>query len=213
MFDTTKARDQVSELAPTRPAEAFRVARQIADPWFAVQALAWVGRYAPADMSATALGEARATARAGRDAYQRSAVLAWPIRAAIETANGAAAAMMLAEACALLPKVRPAASRAEAAGLLLEAAFPGGRGLWEPILAVIEAHCPPGNDWRTWRLYRTLAHIVAVEDPEAARRLVAAIPPGKARDRAEKELANGAIVSPRAFFGGGSTVYPTREAR
>lgn len=201
MFETTKARDQVAELARTQPAEALRLARMIADPWYAAQAFAWVARFAPADLAAPALEEARGTAKAGRDAYQRSAVLAWPIRAAVDTGNQAAAGAMLADAMTLLPKVRPAASRAEAGGLLLEAAFPGGAGLWRPVLATIEKHAPPENDWKAGRTYRALAHIVVTVDAEAARRLVAALPLGKTRDRAEKELADGVTAEPRSFFG------------
>lgn len=201
MFETTKARDQVAELARTQPAEALRLARMIADPWYATQAFAWVARFAPADIAAPALAEARGTAKAGRDAYQRSAVLAWPIRAAVDTGNHAAAGAMLADAMTLLPKVRPAASRAEAGGLLLEAAFPGGAGLWRPVLAAIEKHAPPEDDWKAGRTYRALAHIVVTVDAEAARRLVAALPLGKTRDRAEKELADGVTAEPRSFFG------------
>ncbi|MGE0698166.1 MAG: hypothetical protein AB7O57_03645 [Hyphomicrobiaceae bacterium] len=201
MFDTTKARDEVSGLARSRPPEALKAARRIADPWFAVQALAWVARFAPAELAAVALAEARATAKSGRDAYQRTAIMAWPVRAAIETGADDMAALMLADALALLSKVKPPASRTEAAALLLEAAFPGGRRLWEPVLATLEAHCPPGNDIRAARTYRMLSQLVATEDLDAARRLVAVIPPGKARERAEKELADGAKAQPRAFFG------------
>lgn len=200
MFNTTKARDQVAEMAPSRPAEALRLARTIADPWFAVQAFAWVARFAPDDTGETALTEAEDTAKAGRDAYQRSAVLAWPIRAAIETGRLEAAHRMIARGVALLPKVRPAGSRAEAGGLLLEAAFPGGDAMWRPVLEAIETHCPPGNDWRAGRLYRSLAHIVVTEDPQAARRLVEALPEGKTRDRAEKELADNVTSEARPFF-------------
>jgi len=200
MFETTKARDQVAELASSRPAEALRMARMIADPWFAVQALAWVARLATPDISATALGEAHDTAKAGRDAYQKSAVLAWPIRAAIETGRADVARKMIDSALALLPKVRPAASRAEAGGLLLEAAFPGGAKVWRPVLDAIETHCQPGNDWRAQRLYRSLAQMVLREDTAAATRLVAALPGGKTKSRAEKELAEGVTIAPRVFF-------------
>lgn len=200
MFETTKARDQVAEMAPSRPAEALRVARKIADPWFAVQALAWVARFAADDVGETALADAREIAKAGRDAYQKSAVLAWPIRAAVETGRIAVACGMLDSALVLLPKVKPAASRAEAGGLLLEAAFPGGPDLWRPVLLAIESHCQPGNDWRAQRLYRSLAQIILGEDAVAARRLVSALPDGKTKLRAEKELAAGVVIAPRAFF-------------
>lgn len=200
MFETTKARDQVAALAKEQPAEALRQARMIADPWYAVQALAWVARFAPADIAAPALAEARETAKAGRDAYQRAAILAWPVRAAVETGAESAAKAMLADAIALLPKVRPTASRAEAGGLLLEAAYRGGPDHWRPVLAAIEAHAPPESDWKAGRTYRALAHIVMSEDAEAARRLVAALPPGKTRERADKELAEGFTAEPRPFF-------------
>ena len=200
MFETTRAREEVAELAKSKPADALRAARKIADPWFATQAFAWIVRFAPADIALSALDEARETARAGRDAYQRSAVLAWLIRAAIETGHSDAAQAILADAIALLAKVKPAPSRAEAAGLLFEAAFPGGAKLWRPLLAAIERHAPPGDDWKAGRTYRALSHIVANEDKDAARRLVEALPAGKTRDRAEKELADGTTAPPRAFF-------------
>jgi len=201
MFETTKARDQVSALAPSQPAEALRIARQIADPWFAVQALAWVVRFDKGDVGDAAFAEARDISKAGRDAYQKSAVLAWPVRAAIETGRIAQARELLQSGIALLAKVKPVGSRAEAGGLLLEAAFPGGRPLWEPVLLAIEKHCQPTTDWRTQRLYRSLARIVLAEDADAAARLVAALPRGKTRVRAEKELAEGVAVEARSFFG------------
>ncbi|MGD9806491.1 MAG: hypothetical protein AB7E81_24525 [Hyphomicrobiaceae bacterium] len=201
MFETTKARDQVAELARLRPAEALRIARQIADPWFAVQALAWVVRFAPRDVADAALEEARSISKAGRDAYQKSAVLAWPIRAAVETGRTEDAAALMEAGVALLPKVKPMGSRAEAGGLLLEAAYPGGPKLWKPVLAAIENHCQPGSDWRAGRLYRSLAQIVMRDDADAAKRLVNALPKGKTKDRAEKELTAGVTAQARSFFG------------
>jgi hypothetical protein len=201
MLETSKARDEAAELSRHRPVEAFRAARKIADPWFAVQAMAWVARFAPPDLAAKALDEARATAKAGRDAYQRSAVLAWPVRAAIETGDTRRADEMLADAVALLPKVRQAASRVEAGSLLLEAAFPGGPTLWQPALSAIEAHCPPDADRRIARIYRLMSHVVATADREATQRLAEAIPAGRDRDRALQELKAGTQAAPRAFFG------------
>lgn len=200
MFETTKARDQVSELAKTRPDEALKLARTIADPWFAAQALAWVARFGTGDVGATALAEARETAKAGREAYQKCAGLAWPMRAAIETGQVSAAKSMVGDVVVLLPKVKAAPSRAEAGGLLVEAVFPGGRSLWEPMLTAVETHAQPGNDWKAQRTYRSLAQIVFAEDADIARRLVEAIPAGKTRERAEKELAEGVTQSARAFF-------------
>jgi len=200
MFETSKARDEAAALSRQRPAEAFRLARKIADPWFAVQALAWVARFAPPELAGMALDEARATAKGGRDSYQRSAVLAWPVRAAIETGDTRRAHDMLADAIVLLPKVRQPASRVEAGSLLLEAAFPGGRMLWQPALAAIEAHCAPDADRRIGRMYRQLALLVATEDREAAERLAGALPEGRERARAFQELETGSSAVPRSFF-------------
>jgi hypothetical protein len=200
MLETTKARDTVVELARVQPAEAFRVARRISDPWFSVQALAWVARLAPPELAADAIKEARATAKAGRDAYQRCAVLAWPIRAAIEAGRIEDAAGIVADACALLPKVRATVSRVEAGGLLLEAAFPGGRPLWAPVLATLEASGLQDSDRRLGRLLRMMALVVVAEDPAAALRLAQALPKGRDRERALKEVGNGAAATPKAFF-------------
>jgi hypothetical protein len=200
MQDTTKARDKVAELSASQPKEALRLARQIADPWFAVQALAWIVRRADSAIAGEALGEARDTAKAGRDAYQRASVLAWPIRAAVETGRIEEARRMLADGLALIPKVKPAGSRAEAAGLLLEAAFPAGPDVWRPALEAIEAHCAGDGDWRSGRLCRSVAHLLAHEHMADARRLVAAMPEGKIKDRAAKELGEGVTAEPRPFF-------------
>lgn len=200
MFETTRAREEVAALAKSNPAEALRAARKIADPWYATQAFAWVARFAPDDIAAEALEEARETAKAGRDAYQKTAVLAWPLRAAVEIKNGKVAKAIANDAIAMLPRVKPSPSRAEAGGLLFEAAYPEGKTGWKPLLDAIEKHAPPENDWKAGRTYRALAHILAKDDMAAARRLIAALPPGKTKERAEKELDDGVTAEPRAFF-------------
>jgi hypothetical protein len=70
-------------LAAGRPQRAFEIARTIADGWYRCQAMSEIGRVAADPLSELAFKEARAAAAAGDDDYQRAAVLAFTITAAL----------------------------------------------------------------------------------------------------------------------------------
>jgi hypothetical protein len=193
-------RVRATKLAKSRPDEAFKVASGIADAWHRVQALAWVARFAPPDISRKALQRAAGSALEGKDSYCRAAALAWPIRAAIELGHEELAAPMLAGARIVLPHIELFCSRAEACSLLFQASFEGPRHLWEPLLTELPALCPPGSHWRAARLYRTIGAILADRDSHAARLFIESIPPGKARSRCLRDLENGVKRPPRPFF-------------
>jgi hypothetical protein len=176
------------------------VASGIANAWYRVQALAWVVRFAPPDISLTALKKAASSAAEGKDSYCQAAVLAWPIRAAIERGYEDLAAPMLAGARITLPRIELFCSRAEACSLLFQAAFEGPRHLWEPLLDEILSLCPPGSHWRAARLYRTIGAILADRDGHAARLFIESIPPGKAQSHCLRDFENGVRRPPRPFF-------------
>ena len=193
-------RDRVMRLAKSRPGDALKEASGIANAWSRVQALAWVARFAPPNISLTALKRAASDAMEGKDTYCQAAVLAWPIRAAIERGYEELAAPMLAGARIVLPRIEHLGSRAEACSELFQAAFEGPRHLWEPLLTELPALCPPGSHWRAARLYCTIGAILADRDGHAARLFVASIPPGKAQRRCLRDLENGVKRPLRPFF-------------
>ena len=53
-----QARDRAISLAHSDPSAAITLAREINDPWFACQALAWVGRFWPGDDFESVINEA-----------------------------------------------------------------------------------------------------------------------------------------------------------
>lgn len=193
-------RGRAAELAKSRPDEALEVASGIDDPWYQAQALSCVARFAPPDIASDAFGRSVRAAAAGKDSYCRAAVLAWPIRAAIERGEDERAAAMLATARRELPEVELFCSRAEAASLLFQAAFAGPRRLWGPLLAEITSLCPHDSHWRSARLYLTISTILAGWDGNSAMRFIDSMPPGKAQRRCRRAAAEGARARPRTFF-------------
>ena len=74
-------RNTVVATAREFPEQAYGIAEQIPEALFRAQSFAWVARDAPGDLALRAFESARRAAASGKDAYQRSAPLAWPIRA------------------------------------------------------------------------------------------------------------------------------------
>lgn len=200
MNTPTEQRNRVQQLAKTRPREAAQLARGIAEAWFRVQALSWVARCAPAEASARLLAEASTSSAVCHDSYQQAAVLAWPLRAAIETKQQQAARAMLQSALGRLPQIELYCSRAEAFALIFPAAFPGGPAFSQPLLDALPGLCPPDVHWRTARLYRLVAGTIASQNATAADAFAAAMPHGKARSRVLRDRARGDAWPPRAFF-------------
>src|SRR5690348_8854122 len=76
-------RDDVYRLAREDWADAEIAAREIVIPWYRVQALAAVAGCAPASEIERLLSLAIEIAASERDEYRRTAVLAWPLEAAL----------------------------------------------------------------------------------------------------------------------------------
>jgi hypothetical protein len=199
-MDNVEGREAAQRLARSDPERALGFARAIRDPWYRCQALAWIARYAGPQIATVAFTEAIAAAAQGGDGYRRLAVLAWPIRAAIERGQAGRAAPWLHAALAEIATVEPMASRAYALGLLWSAAFPAGPQLRAAVRAAVLAHCPPDRSWRAARLYRTIVATLAAAHPEDGQALIAAMPGGKARTQVERRRAAGELGGPRAFF-------------
>ena len=181
-------RGQATRLAASSPQRAFELARTIPDGWYRCQAMSEIARVAADPLSERAFKEARAAAAAGDDDYQRAAVLAFAITAALARGRVGLAQNMLADALALIPSVEPVASRAYALHLLWRACFTAGQSFREPIWQATLAHVHPDRSWRAARLFREIARMQhEATGPAGRARVIAAMPDGKARRKIERD--------------------------
>jgi hypothetical protein len=191
---------EARELTETAPDRALADARSDRRPWFRCQKLALVARFAPDPIADIAFAEAIAAAGAGKDPYQQNAVLAWPIRAAIERHRIDLAETWLRPALAAMPAVTPLASRVAALGLLWPSAFPGGPGFRDLVSRTVFATCPVDVYWQANALYRQIADTLRSVSEDESDAVIAALPPGKTRTKLENARARGDRKQPRAFF-------------
>jgi hypothetical protein len=183
-------RGQACALAQSEPQRAFDLALTIPDGWYRCQAMAEIALHAPDPLSEKAFRHARTAAAASHDSYQRSAVLAFAIAAALGRGRKDLASAMLRNALTLAPAVEPMASRAHALNLLWRTATHHGDGnMRAAVIAAVEAHVHPDRSWRARRLYRDITDELARADPRKAAAVVTAMPPGKARAYLERRLA------------------------
>ena len=190
-------RNTVAATAREFPEQAYGIAEQIPEALFRAQSFAWVARYAPGDLALRGFESARWAAAGGKDAYQRSAPLAWPIRAAIETQRLPLARTMFETALGELPKISRYCTRADAIELLFPAAFPAGQDFRRPLLVDLPELCPATSHWKCGRLCVLIARQLAWEDCDAALAFADALPACKTRDRLLRMLAGG---DSRPFF-------------
>lgn len=193
-------REEVVEIARSNPRHAFRRAMRIEVPWYAVQGFSWVARFAPEPIAQEAFDLALANAAKGHDTFQRTAVLAWPLRAAIETGRWDLARSIARTAVEAIPGIANFHSRAETCDLIFQSALAGPREIWEPVLIAIQTHCPTEGPWRSARLYRYVTGLLAAFDKTLAEAFVDRIPAGKTRERCLKDLSNGLSYTPRSFY-------------
>jgi hypothetical protein len=187
-------------LTETDPDRALAEARADRRPWFRCQALALVARFAPEPVASAAFDEALTAAAAGKDPYQQNAVLAWPIRAAIERGRVDLAETWLRGALAAMPTIKPLASRVAALALLWPAAFPGGPKLRDIVRATVFATCPVDIYWQADKLFRQMADTLRSESEAESDAVIVALAPGKTRTKLENARARGERKSPRPFF-------------
>lgn len=200
MSEGAEQRNTAIALSRSDPAEALKVASRIEEAWFRAQAMASVARYAEPYLARTAFELSSAAARDGKDSYQRAAVLAWPIRAALETGDETRAEALLAVARRELPRIELYCSRAEAIDLLFQSAFYGPQRLWGPLLDDLAALCPPDSHWRSARVHRSVTAILQGWDGNAARKFVEAMAGSRAQQRCRRDLDRGTHMLPRPFF-------------
>jgi hypothetical protein len=193
-------RTEACDLAPVDWVRAIALADQIEDPWYACQAYAWCGRFAPSAQSGALLEEALRRARAGKDAYQQLAAAAWPLRALMELGHHQRAATVFESVADLAMDVEPQSSRAEACYLVFQSVAFGPRELATNALHWLLTALQPGGHWRERRAVReavieamTVGLIQQSDVPALIRddRLTAQV---------LRRIANGDRRQPRSFF-------------
>ena len=198
----TQARDRAISLARSEPSAALTLSREINDPWFACQALAWVGRFWPADDFETIIIESFEMGRRCSDPYQVVASAAWPVRALVERGTSNQISAIALPLLTLANEIASAASRSEALFLLFQAAKPSEPRNWLPILEELVKASFPTLHWRQNRALREAILIVAAEDGGLAHDIVHRLPEGRLRTQIEKRLnaLDSTTAYPRVFF-------------
>lgn len=195
----TQAREAAISLAASDFEAALKAARAVSDPWFACQALAWVGRFAPENRVEPVLKEAIRAAWSAADPY-RFASLAWPLRALIERDRSHLTEEPLGEFLRRSPSIRPPSSRSEALVLVFQAVFPAGRLWWHPVLVEIRDASQPVLHWRQARSIGDAVLIVAGVDPDLARAFAEGVQDDRARREIGRGWDRGEFPPPRPFF-------------
>jgi hypothetical protein len=149
-MSATLQRDQAAHLAKTFPDKALTKARDIKDPWFRAQALAWVARYSPDKAVAIARDAARA-ANACNDGYKQTAVRAWEIAALAETGNSKEATKAWNDALVKSRETVPLSSRAEALMLIAQGAASISAKQRVQTCDELSAACSADAHWRCKR--------------------------------------------------------------
>ena len=189
MIDSPKqARDSAASSARRDPSAALTLARQINDPWFACQALSWVGRFWPSDDFETVLNEAFEIGRKCSDPYRVVASAAWPARAFIERGASSRISAILHPSLAVANEIASLASRSEALFLLFQATKPGMQTNWLPVLEGLMKASFPTLHWRQSRNLSEAILIVAAEDSSLANDILRQLPEGKLKTQIEKRL-------------------------
>lgn len=158
----TQQRDRVAKLAKRDARKALEQSRQIHDPWFRAQALAWVARFTDDDPRAVAREAAKAADECD-DAYKRTAVRAWEIVALAECGLADEARKVLQELLRNSRSITPPSSRVEALMLLLQSAFAISERDAQAVNDELQSSCGDEVQWRCQRAVRDAARLIRGE--------------------------------------------------
>lgn len=201
--ENAKARAIVQALAAAGEFEkALDALGNIDHPWYTAQAAAHIAHHAGDNDQICQKAMTRHTSEAARcdDEYQRAAVMAWGIAAAIKTGRNKVAESLLAKAMNHAANATPNESKAEALLLLLQAIFPlSARRRLEIAKAIIAIQHEP-HGWRSDRAAVEAVAILRTASETEAHTIAALIPPGKVHRKAQRALQTPDKFGPRTFF-------------
>lgn len=196
----TDRREQVSDLIARYPEKAASIARSIEDPWFKCQALACAARYWPHDDYEQFLREAVKAGDSQENWYNRVSVSAWPIRAYLERGNQHPTRALLKRYAEEAHNIDNMGGRSEALLLLLQAAKPFDRSLWEPVFHALVAACEPVLGWRQVRNIRSAIAMLAPDGAALAQEAIKRIKDEKTVRAIKRDIERGKTAEPRPFF-------------
>jgi hypothetical protein len=199
-MSAAQQRERAIQAAKTDFRTGRRLAREVSEPWFRAQALAWVARFGPEEVVERVAEEALKAAGLGRDAYQQVGAGAWAVRALAERGRIRTASDAASGLAELSAGIEHPVSRLNALFLLWQAAQPLDRGVRQMVLSKLVAACHSAASWQAGRTLYATALILAAEEPEEARRIVEQMAEGRYRRQAQRHLAEGNTLGPRPFF-------------
>jgi hypothetical protein len=193
-------RTEACNLAPGNWIGAVAVADQVADPWYACQAYAWCGRYSPASESIALIEESFRRACACKDAYQRLAATAWPLRALIELGHSERASAAFETIRSGLEVELTSGRRAEACFLVFQALAAGPRELAARALDWLLVLLDSAGHWRERRAVREAVIEAVTIGLISASDVSRLIKDERLMAQTAARLARGERREPRVFF-------------
>lgn len=193
----TQQRDQACKTAKTDPIKAVEIAREIADPWFACQAMTRAARHSSDDTFDKLVEEAFRVSQKSTDLFQVVAVSAWPIRAMIDRGRVGKIDSILYSLLELAKAIEPLSSRSEALFLLLQSVYPvGAQSRLLVVRAIAEASTPTVS-WRQARNLRDTILMIWNDHPEVASDLLERVAGAKTRRQVLQKVERGEFYMPR----------------
>jgi hypothetical protein len=196
----TEQRERAIEALFHDFAKGLTLARQVSDPWFRCQALAWASRFVPENDCVPIAKEAMDAARSDTDPFKVVGASCWPVRALIERGFTKHAIEAVSTVLTVANQIEQPESMAEVLFLLFNAVDPLPTDAKQIVLQALTEACVKSNGWRAKRALRETASILARDDPKSAERFVSAIPEGTAKRQASRRRANRETGVVRAFF-------------
>ncbi len=197
---TSQQRDLACELARKDLDRALSRALAIRDPWFACQALASVGRFAPEQQFPKIIERSLHVVRAELDPYRVVAPSAWPIRAIVERHRSKILPSIMPELLLRAEDIELLVSRSEALFLVFQAVFPASREYWFPVLDSLRQASKPLISWRQKRNLADAIMIVRSADEPLALEMYDAVEDQKLKNKITKMWAKPEQRRPREFF-------------
>jgi hypothetical protein len=159
--------------------------------------LAWVAHCADDRRVVAIAREALATCAAIDNAYHAVTLAAWPLRALAERGLDDECERALPGVLARAEQLENPVNRLDALERVVHGVLPVPRARRRALVELVAA-CREASSWKAPRcLANTAATLVA--DPADSALVLAALPPGRHRRRAERALARGGL-RPAAFF-------------
>ncbi|HEV8067833.1 MAG TPA: hypothetical protein VGP76_08845 [Planctomycetaceae bacterium] len=209
-MSATQERDQVARIARSDNASALRIARNIDDPWFRCQALAYVAwNLADHKRFLRVVAESLESGWSIRDPNRSVTVIAWPVAAlarrnysrpdAMERSTGILRDV-IARLTGVIAKEPNPASRADALLLHVHALSPSRRELRKGLLGLLVKECRDATNQKRQRQLEEAAMAIAPDDLDTALGLIASLDENRKRRTTVRIEAQGEGLGPRQFF-------------